>query len=42
MGEAAGAAADLSLGSGKRCREVDVTELQRRLEASGAFLGRSE
>ncbi len=41
MGEAAGIAADLSLASGKRCRDVNVTELQRRLEAGGAFLGRS-
>ncbi len=42
MGQAAGTAADLALRAGVRCREVDVSELQRRLEADGAFLGRTE
>ena len=41
MGEATGIAADLSLARGERCRDVNVAELQRRLEAGGAFLGRS-
>ncbi len=41
MGQAAGTAADLALGAGVTPRKVDVRELQRRLEAAGAYLGRS-
>jgi hypothetical protein len=41
MGQAAGAAADLALGAGVRPRDIDVAVLQRRLEAAGAYLGRS-
>jgi hypothetical protein len=40
MGEAAGAAADLALKNGTACRDIDVIELQARLEAGGAYLGR--
>jgi hypothetical protein len=40
MGQAAGTAADLALARGIAPREVDVSELQRRLEADGAYLGR--
>ncbi len=40
MGEAAGVAADLALGTGVAGGAVDVRELQRRLELSGAYLGR--
>ena len=39
MGEATGTAADLALRNGLKCREVHVGELQRRLEANGAYLG---
>ncbi|MGQ0653987.1 MAG: FAD-dependent oxidoreductase [Betaproteobacteria bacterium] len=39
MGQAAGAAADLALRAGRRCRDVDVKELQNRLKTDGAFLG---
>ncbi len=42
MGQAAGTAADLALGAAIAPREVDVAELQRRLEGAGAFLGRAE
>ncbi len=41
MGQAAGTAADLALGTGVAPRHVDVAELQRRLEAAGAYLGRT-
>ncbi|MES2940389.1 MAG: FAD-dependent oxidoreductase [Pseudomonadota bacterium] len=41
MGQAAGTAAALSLASGCTNAEVDVAELQSRLEAAGAYLGRS-
>lgn len=45
MGEAAGIAADLALKHGAlkdglRCGDIDVTELQARLEAGGAYLGK--
>jgi hypothetical protein len=40
MGEAAGTAADLALSAGVDCGGIDVAELQRRLERSGAYLGR--
>jgi hypothetical protein len=40
MGQAAGTAADLALQSGARPRDVDVTDLQRRLEDDGAYLGK--
>jgi hypothetical protein len=40
MGQAAGVAADLALSAGVAPREVDVAELQRRLDADGAYLGR--
>ena len=39
MGEAAGTAADLAIGHGVGVGDVPVGELQRRLEAAGAFLG---
>ncbi|MBN1238634.1 MAG: FAD-dependent oxidoreductase [Gammaproteobacteria bacterium] len=42
MGQAAGTAADIALGSGVTPRQVDVAELQARLEADGAFLGRTD
>jgi hypothetical protein len=40
MGEAAGTAADLALGTGVAGAAIDVAELQRRLEHNGAYLGR--
>jgi hypothetical protein len=39
MGEAAGTAADLALSGGTAPRDVDITELRRRLERGGAYLG---
>jgi hypothetical protein len=39
MGQAAGTAADLALKAGVPPRGVDVSALQRRLEADGAYLG---
>ncbi|SFL44515.1 FAD-dependent oxidoreductase [Geodermatophilus ruber] len=39
MGQAAGVAADLALGAGVAVGDVDVTELQRRLEKDGVWLG---
>jgi hypothetical protein len=39
MGQAAGTAADLALAGDGRGAGVDVPELQRRLEAEGAYLG---
>jgi FAD-dependent oxidoreductase family protein len=41
MGEAAGTAAGLALGAGVSCAAVEVSELQRRLEEGGAYLGRA-
>ena len=41
MGEAAGLAAGMALSAGVAGGEVDVPELQRRLEDQGAFLGRT-
>jgi hypothetical protein len=40
MGQAAGTAAALSLATGKAPGEIDVAELQARLERDGAYLGR--
>jgi hypothetical protein len=40
MGQAAGTAADIALSAGVAPRQVDVRELQRRLETDGAYLGR--
>jgi hypothetical protein len=40
MGQAAGAAAALSLAAGVCPRDIDVADLQRRLEHDGAYLGR--
>jgi len=40
MGQAAGTAADLSLRSGRRGADIDITQLQSRLQSEGAFLGR--
>jgi hypothetical protein len=40
MGQAAGTAADLALSAGVPVRRVDVADLQRRLDADGAYLGR--
>ncbi|MGY1625245.1 FAD-dependent oxidoreductase [Geodermatophilus sp. SYSU D00965] len=42
MGEAVGVAADLAIAGDLAVRDVPVAELQRRLEAGGAFLGREE
>ena len=39
MGQAAGTAADLALKSDVACRDIDVIDLQQRLEADGAYLG---
>jgi hypothetical protein len=41
MGEAAGTAAGLALDSGAACGDIDVAELQQKLERAGAFLGRA-
>jgi len=41
MGQAAGAAADLALDADCDAAQVDVTALQARLEAGGAYLGRN-
>jgi len=40
MGEAAGMAAGMALDAGVDCADIDVPELQRRLEYHGAYLGR--
>jgi hypothetical protein len=39
MGQAAGTAAALALEAGVRPRNLPVPQLQRRLEAAGAYLG---
>ncbi|MCX6503157.1 MAG: FAD-dependent oxidoreductase, partial [Microbacterium sp.] len=39
MGQAAGTAADLALGAGVPVGDVDITALQQRLRADGAYLG---
>jgi hypothetical protein len=39
MGQAAGTAADLAFKSQVRCRDIDITDLEQRLEADGAYLG---
>ena len=41
MGEAAGTAAGMALDAGSSGAAIDVTELQRRLEDQGAYLGRA-
>ena len=41
MGEAAGTAAGMALAAGAAGDQIDVPELQRRLENEGAFLGRT-
>ena len=41
MGEAAGVAAGMALHAGSSGAAIDVTELQRRLEDAGAYLGRT-
>lgn len=40
MGEAAGTAAGMALDAGVDCADIDVPELQRRLENHGVYLGR--
>lgn len=42
MGQAAGTAADMALAAGVAPRAVNIPQLQRRLEAAGAFLGVAE
>ncbi|MEJ7929679.1 FAD-dependent oxidoreductase [Ramlibacter sp. AN1015] len=42
MGQAVGLAADLALAGARPAAEVDVTQLQERLERTGAWLGRIE
>lgn len=42
MGQAAGTAAALSLAAGARPRDIDVAQLQSRLERDGAYLGRTD
>ena len=42
MGEAAGTAAGMALGASLPGDRIDVTELQRRLENQGAYLGRAD
>jgi hypothetical protein len=39
MGQAAGTAAAIALSDGVAVGDIDVKELQRRLEADGAYLG---
>lgn len=39
MGQAAGTAAALAIGGRRRPRDIDVRQLQRKLEADGAYLG---
>lgn len=39
MGQAAGTAAALAIGAGRRPRDIDVGQLQGKLEADGAYLG---
>ncbi len=41
MGQAAGTAADLALSSGSTAAAVNLADLQSKLEAGGAYLGRS-
>jgi hypothetical protein len=42
MGQAAGTAADLALAGSVACGDIDVGELQQRLEKDGAYLGYAE
>ncbi|MBR0459814.1 MAG: FAD-dependent oxidoreductase [Victivallales bacterium] len=39
MGEAAGVAVSLAIETGAACASIDVAELQKRLQAQGAYLG---
>jgi hypothetical protein len=39
MGQAAGTAADLALSASVKAADLDIPELQRRLESAGAYLG---
>ena len=39
MGQAAGTAAALATGGNRKPRDIDVAQLQRKLEADGAYLG---
>jgi hypothetical protein len=39
MGQATGTAAHLAIRDGTQPRQVDVADLQRRLEDDGAYLG---
>jgi hypothetical protein len=39
MGQAAGTAATLAIGAGRAPRDIDVRQLQRKLESDGAYLG---
>jgi hypothetical protein len=41
MGEAAGTAAGMALAAGVSGAAIDITELQRRLQDQGAYLGRT-
>jgi len=41
MGEAAGTAAGMALGAGVAGGQIDIPELQTRLENQGAYLGRT-
>jgi hypothetical protein len=40
MGEAAGTAAGMALSAGTACGDIDIAELQQKLEKNGAYLGR--
>jgi len=40
MGQAAGTAAVLAIAAGKRARDIDVSQLQTKLEKEGAYLGK--
>jgi hypothetical protein len=41
MGQAAGTAADIVLGTNATPRAIDIATLQARLERAGAYLGRT-
>jgi hypothetical protein len=41
MGEAAGTAAGMALDAGVSGDQIDIPDLQRRLENQGAYLGRT-
>jgi hypothetical protein len=42
MGEAAGTAAHLAIGSDVAAADIDIAALQRLLERGGAYLGRAD